>query len=209
MSSPTAFPDAADAWNRRYAGEDYLFGREPNEYLRAKADLIAPGGRVLCVADGEGRNSVWLARQGHQVQAFDVSEVAVAKARRLAAEAGVQVDYRRAGCDDDVWPAATYDAVVAIFIQFADPAMRARQFAGMRRCLKPGGVLVLQGYGPRQLEFKTGGPGILSHLYTPELLRAAFTGMEILDLVEVEAVLNEGTGHAGLSALVGLVARQP
>lgn len=207
MSTP-AFADAASTWNQRYSGEDYVFGREPNAYLRAQAALLPARGRALCVADGEGRNSVWLARQGLQVQAFDIAGVAVAKARKLAAAAGVSVDYEVAGCDDWHWPAAAFDVVVAIFIQFADPAMRERQFTNMVRCLRPGGVLVLQGYTPRQLEFKTGGPGVLSHLYTPELLRLAFAGLDIVDLVEYEAELSEGSRHAGRSALLGMVARR-
>lgn len=206
--SDTAFPDAAATWNQRYAGDGYFFGREPNDYLRAQAASLRPGGRVLCVADGEGRNSVWLARQGFEVQAFDVADVAVAKARRLAAEAGVGVEHHVAGFDEWPWQPAAFDAVVAIFIQFADPAMRARQFAQMQAALKPGGVLVLQGYTPRQLELKTGGPGVLSHLYTAALLREAFAAMEIVELVEYEAVLDEGTRHRGLSALAGLVARK-
>ena len=206
--SDAAFPDAAATWNQRYGGEAYFFGREPNDYLRAKAALLRPGGRVLCVADGEGRNSVWLARQGFEVQAFDVADVAVAKARRLAADAGVAVDHHVAGFDDWNWQPAAYDAVVAIFIQFADPAMRARQFTQMQGALKPGGLLVLQGYTPRQLELKTGGPGVLSHLYTAATLREAFEAMDIVELVEYEAVLDEGTRHRGLSALAGLVARK-
>jgi SAM-dependent methyltransferase len=207
MDGP-AFPDAAATWNQRFAGEDYFFGREPNEYLRAKAALLRPGGRVLCVADGEGRNSVWLAQQGFGVQAFDVADVAVAKARRLAAEAGVVVDHHVAAFDNWGWQPEVFDAVVAIFIQFADPAMRVRQFAHMQAALKPGGLLVLQGYTPRQLELKTGGPGVLSHLYTGELLREALRGMAIVELVEYEAVLDEGVRHSGLSALAGLVARK-
>ncbi|MDO9073032.1 MAG: class I SAM-dependent methyltransferase [Rubrivivax sp.] len=206
--SDAAFPDAAATWNQRYAGDGYFFGREPNDYLRAKAPLLKHGGRVLCVADGEGRNSVWLAQQGFDVQAFDVADVAVVKARRLATEAGVAVDHHVAGFDDWDWQPAAFDAVVAIFIQFADPAMRARQFAQMQAALKPGGVLVLQGYTPRQLELKTGGPGVLSHLYTAELLREAFAAMDIVELVDYEALLEEGTRHRGLSALAGLVARK-
>ena len=206
--SDAAFPDAAATWNQRYGGEAYFFGREPNDYLRAKAALLRPGGRVLCVADGEGRNSVWLARQGFEVQAFDVADVAVVKARRLAADAGVAVDHHVAGFDDWKWQPTAYDAVVAIFIQFADPAMRARQFAQMQATLKRGGLLVLQGYTPRQLDLKTGGPGVLSHLYTAATLREAFEAMDIVELVEYEAVLDEGTRHRGLSALAGLVARK-
>jgi 2-polyprenyl-3-methyl-5-hydroxy-6-metoxy-1,4-benzoquinol methylase len=206
--SDSPFSDPKSTWNARYSSEGWFYGREPNAYLRAKAALLPPGGRVLCVADGEGRNSVWLAQQGYAVQAFDLADVAVAKARRLAAEAGVVVEHHVAGFDDWHWQPAAFDAVVAIFIQFADPAMRARQFAQMQAALKPGGLLVLQGYTPRQLELKTGGPGVLSHLYTAELLREAFAAMEIVELVEYEAVLDEGVRHRGLSALAGLVARK-
>lgn len=203
------FADAAATWNRRFENEAYIFGMEPNAYLRAQAHHLAPGGRALCVADGEGRNSVWLARRGLHVDAFDIAEAGVAKARKLAAQANVKVNYSVADCDQWPWPAQAFDAIVAIFVQFADPAMRERLFANMVHALKPGGVLVLQGYTPRQLEYKTGGPPILSHLYTAEMLREAFAALQIIELREYEAELSEGTQHSGRSALVGLVARKP
>ncbi|MBB5213729.1 class I SAM-dependent methyltransferase [Parapusillimonas granuli] len=201
-----AFDDAAQTWNQRFSGDDYVFGREPNEYLRAQAPRLPAGGRALCVADGEGRNSVWLARQGLRVDAFDIAQAGVAKARKLAAEAGVSVQYHVAGCDEWPWQANAYDVIAAIFIQFADPEMRARLFANMVQALKPGGLLILQGYTPKQLEYKTGGPGVLSHLYTADMLREAFAALRIVELVEYEAELKEGDRHTGRSALVGLVA---
>jgi 2-polyprenyl-3-methyl-5-hydroxy-6-metoxy-1,4-benzoquinol methylase len=203
------FSDGASTWNQRFSGDDYLFGREPNDYLRSKAPLLPAGGSVLCVADGEGRNSVWLARQGFKVEAFDISEVGVTKARRLASEAGVSVDHTVADCEQYNWTAQRHDGVVAVFIQFADPEMRTRLFANIVRSLKPGGVLILQGYTPLQLEYKTGGPGQLSHLYTADLVREAFKDLQVVELVEYEAELNEGARHAGRSALLGLVATQP
>ena len=202
------FADAAAMWNQRFADEDYLFGREPNEYLRAKTSLLPPDGRVLCVADGEGRNSVWLAGQGLKVEAFDISAVGVEKARRLAADHGVAVDFNVADCDSWNWSVASHDAVVAVFVQFADPAMRARLFANMVGALKPGGVLILQGYTPKQLDYKTGGPGELSHLYTADLIRESFDSLRTVELVEYEAELKEGARHAGRSALLGFVARK-
>jgi 2-polyprenyl-3-methyl-5-hydroxy-6-metoxy-1,4-benzoquinol methylase len=202
------FSDAAATWNKRFEGDEFLFGREPNLYLREQSARLAPAGRVLCVADGEGRNSVWLAGQGHRVDAFDIAENGVAKARALAASAGVTVNYSVSDCDGWAWSEAAYDAVVAIFVQFADPAMRERLFANMVRALKPGGLLVLQGYTPRQLEYKTGGPGIESHLYTEALLRSAFAGLDIVELRDYEAELTEGRQHAGRSALIGMVARK-
>lgn len=163
----------------------------------------------MCVADGEGRNSVWLAKQGHHVEAFDISEVGVAKARRLALDAKAQVDFKVANCDDFTWPQGLYDGIVAIFVQFADPAMRTRLFRNMVRSLNPGGALLLLGYTPKQLEFGTGGPSILSHLYTPEILRAAFVDLEIQVLEEYETELNEGAGHKGRSAVIGFIANRP
>jgi SAM-dependent methyltransferase len=203
------FQDPAGTWNRRFSEAGYLFGTEPNAWLREHARAWSPGDRVLCVADGEGRNSIWLAQQGLQVDAFDISEVGVAKARAWAGRAAVAVRFAVASCDGLAWPQAAYDGVAAIFVQFADPAMRARLFANMAGCLRPGGTLVLQGYTPRQLEYRTGGPGIASHLYTQDLLREAFAELEIVTLREYEAELAEGTGHSGRSALIGLVARKP
>ena len=208
MNTP-AFPDATATWNKRFENEAYIFGLEPNEYLREHAGLLAAGSRVLCVADGEGRNSVWLARQGLRVDAFDISPVGVAKARKLAADAGVVVDFSVADCDQWPWPAEAFDVVAAIFVQFADPSMRERLFANIIRTLKPGGLLMLQGYTPKQLDYKTGGPPILSHLYTAELLRTAFAPLQIVELREYEAKLTEGTQHHGHSALIGMIARKP
>jgi SAM-dependent methyltransferase len=206
---PIGFSDPAGTWNRRFSESGYLFGTEPNGWLHEHADVWHAGQRVLCVADGEGRNSVWLAQRGLTVDAFDISEVGVRKARDFARITGVKVNFAVADVATLQWPESLYDGVAAIFIQFADPGLRTRIFEGMVRCLKPGGVLVLQGYTPRQLEYRTGGPPLASHMYTPELLREAFAGMEILALREYEADLAEGTGHRGHSALVGVVARKP
>jgi len=210
MSKPVspAFTDPAGTWNRRFEQAGFLFGTEPNGWLHEHAGVWTAGQRVLCVADGEGRNSVWLASRGLQVDAFDIAELGVAKARRLAAEQGVTVNFTVSDCDTYAWPEAACDGVAAIFVQFADPAMRARLFAHMKRCLKPGGTLLLQGYTPKQLDYKTGGPGQLSHLYTAAMLREAFADLDIVELREYEAELAEGSGHRGHSALIGLVARR-
>ncbi len=207
-SSQTPFADPAGTWNRRFGTDDYLFGTEPNAWLREHAGLWQPGQRVLSVADGEGRNSVWLAQRGLVVDAFDIAEVGVAKARLLAQQRGVSVNFTVSDCDSYSWPAARYDGVAAIFVQFADPALRERLFANIQRSLKPGGALVLQGYTRKQLEYKTGGPPLADHLYTEAMLREAFAAMEIVELREYEAQVAEGTGHLGHSALIGLVARR-
>lgn len=210
MTTPTApaFTDAAQTWNKRFGTADYIFGTEPNEWLRAHAHVWRSGQRVLCVADGEGRNSVWLAAQGLRVDAYDISEVGVAKARQLAVARGVDVNHTVADCDSFQYERGAYDGAVLIFVQFADPAMRERQFAQIKGCLKPGGILILQGYTPKQLDYKTGGPPQVSHLYTEELLRGALSDFEVLELREYQAELKEGDRHSGMSALIGVVARK-
>jgi SAM-dependent methyltransferase len=202
------FKDPAGTWNKRFAGEEYLFGTAPNEWLRQHAAVWQRGDRVLSIADGEGRNSVWLAGCGVAVDAFDIAERGVAKARRLATAQGVSVNFAVADCDTFPWLHAAYDGVACIFVQFADPAMRDRLFRNIINSLKPGGTLVLQGYTPKQLEYRTGGPPILSHLYTEAMLRTAFAEMDITELREYEAEVAEGTGHKGHSALIGIVARR-
>lgn len=207
-SSSQGFNDALERWNRRFSQPGYLFGLEPNAFLVRQGKQLRPGSRVLCVADGEGRNSTWLAAQGHRVSAFDVSPVAVEKARALAAERGVSVDYHVAGTDTWDWGAEQYDAVAGIFIQFASPDQRRALFAGMWQTLKHGGLLLIQGYTPKQLEYRTGGPGRLDHLYTADLLRELLPQAQWLELTEYEAVLAEGSGHLGRSALIEAVARK-
>ena len=208
MTASTYFKDPKGTWNGRYAGDEFLFGTEPNEWLRAHTNLFKPGDRVLSVADGEGRNSVWLARHGCAVDAFDISDVGVDKARRFAAAQGVSVNLSVSNVENFAWPVDTYDGVVAIFIQFADPALRRQLFARIVASLKPGGVLVLQGYAPKQLEYKTGGPPEIAHLYTEPMLREAFADLDILEVREYEAELSEGARHRGTSALIGMVARR-
>jgi SAM-dependent methyltransferase len=196
-------------WDQRFDRSDYLYGTEPSQFLVAQRDLIRPGQRALVIAEGEGRNAVYLAEQGLEVTAMDSSPVALAKARKLAAERAVEVDFRDADLADWHWDPAAYDLVAAIFIQFADPALRADIFAGMQRTLAPGGLLLLHGFTPAQLAYASGGPPCAELLYTPGLLREHFAGMEIVRLEDYELELQEGSGHSGRAALIDLVARKP
>lgn len=196
-------------WNERYAGQDYLFGTRPAEFVVRHAGLLRPGMSVLSVADGEGRNSVWLAEQGLRVTAMDGAPNAVDKARRLAAERGVQVDFNVADITTWDWEARAYDAVLGVFIQFAPPPLRDAIFAGIRRAVKPGGLVMLHGYAPRQVGYGTGGPACADNMYTDAILRQAFDGFEVLTLTDYDAEISEGTGHSGLSALVDCILRRP
>jgi len=196
-------------WNERYSGEGYHFGTEPNAFLVSQRSLLKPGMSCLAVADGEGRNGVWLVEQGLEVLSVDSSPVALEKAKRLAAERGAKLDFELADLLSWEWPESRYDVVVGIFIQFVGPELRAQMFGHIKRSLKPGGLLLLQGYTPRQHEYRTGGPSQVENLYTEALLREAFADMEILHLAEHDSFISEGTGHHGMSALIDFVARKP
>ena len=198
-------------WSARYrdAGDDYLFGTAPNKFLASQAAHFGEGVSVLSVADGEGRNAVWLAEQGCTVTATEISAVALEKAARLARARHVEVDFVRTDIFNWDWPNEAFDAVVGIFIQFAGPDEQPRQLAGMKQAVRPGGLLFLQGYTPKQLEYGTGGPSAVENLYTEALLRDVFCDWEIVLLREHDDLIEEGKAHSGRSALIDLAARKP
>jgi SAM-dependent methyltransferase len=203
------FTDATQFWNERFNKQEFIFGKEPNEYLVEQASrYLKPNSSVLCIADGEGRNGVWLAKQGMCVTGFDVSDIALAKANQLAADNEVNIQYSLCDTDGFDWQANSYDAVIGIFIQFADPEMRARIFQQVHQTLKSGGLFILQGYTPKQLEYRTGGPSLIEHLYTEEMISELSSDFEILDLQCYEKELSEGARHTGMSALLGMVAKK-
>ena len=197
-----------ERWEKRFSVADYVFGTEPNEFLEAHAHLLPKSGAALSVADGEGRNGVWLAGRGLDVLAVEWSPSALAKAKALAAQRGVVLRTLQADIVRWQWPVATFDVVVAIFIQFLTPDERRQVFAYMRDALKPGGLLLVEGYRPEQLKYKTGGPSQVENLYTRALLEVEFGGMSQLQITEHDSVRSEGAGHAGMSALIDLVGRK-
>ncbi|MCA9834577.1 MAG: class I SAM-dependent methyltransferase [Thermomicrobiales bacterium] len=195
-------------WNDRYAGKNYVFGREPADFLIDHKDFFQPDQSVLAVADGEGLNGVYLARLGLHVHSVDGSENALAKARQLADEYDVTITTELADLKDWEWPTSAYDIVLGIFIQFADPEWRSQMFAGMKQALKPGGVLMLHGYRPEQVWNGTGGPSDPEYMYTVGLLRSEFADLDILEIYAEDKIVAEGVAHRGQSALISLIARK-
>jgi SAM-dependent methyltransferase len=197
-----------DHWQERFAGEGYRFGKTPNAFLTRQAPLLRKGQSALVIADGEGRNGVFLAECGLDVLSLDFSPNAQVKARKLAAERGVSMRTEQADVINWTYPPQAFDVVAAIFFQFASPPDRAKIFEGIKRTLKPGGLLLLEGYGPKQIDYKTGGPSRVECLYTRELLESAFGDFAALEIDEYDSVVDEGEGHHGLSALIDLVGRK-
>ncbi len=196
-----------ERWEARFDAPGYLFGREPNAFLKAQAGRLRGLKTALTVADGEGRNGVWLAEQGLDVLAIDFSPRALAKARALAAEHRVSLRTELADITRWRWPANAFDVVVAIFIS-VDVSDRPAFFNNLENTLKPGGLLLMQGYRPEQLQYRTGGPPDAERMYTPAMLQAAFADFTELDIREHDSVLNEGTAHVGMSALIDLIGKK-
>ena len=197
-----------ERWNERYSKPEYHFGTEPNAFLKSQRHLLKPGMKALAVADGEGRNGVWLAEQGLDVHTFDLSPNGIAKARTLAAARGVTLRIDQGDIHQWKWPEAVYDVVVVIFIQFSPGPERDKVFAGLKRALKPGGLLLMEGYRPEQLKYGTGGPKDVDQLYTRALLEHAFSDFSSLDIREHDSVLHEGERHVGMSAVIDLMGRK-
>ena len=195
-----------DRWETRYSVPDYVFGREPNYFLASCKNLLPKSGRALAVADGEARNGIWLAKQGLDVLSLDFSPSAQEKASALARERGVKIAIELGDVHDWAYPEAAFDVVCDIFTQFSTPAERARKWAGMKRTLKPGGLLTLIGYTPKQLAYGTGGPKEIENLYTRAMLEEAFGEFHDVRIVEEELEMHEGASHAGLSAVIGMTA---
>ena len=194
-------------WDKRYAGEDYFYGTQANDFLAAQADLLPPG-PVLCLAEGEGRNAVFVAGLGHAVTAVDSSAEGRRKAERLAGTHGLSIDYRVADLaefdpGEDHWA-----GVVSIFAHLPPPVRRPLH-AKITRALRPGGVLLLEAYTPEQLRHGTGGPPVAELTMSEQTLREELAGLEILMLREIEREVIEGHGHTGTGAVVQLVARRP
>ncbi len=205
-------PDTQAFWEKRYDGEGFAFGTEPNEFLKAQAHRLAPGMRALVPGDGEGRNGVWLAEQGLIVDTLDISAKAVAKAKALAAMRGVSINAAQADLTTWAWPEGLYDIVAAIYVHFTD-AQRPAMHKAMFDALKPAGLFMLEAFHPDQIEIQktehSGGPKTPDMLYSAEKLRNDLPGAEFLLLDETVVDLDEGHRHKGKGAVVRMIARRP
>jgi len=207
MTDDRGDPELA-RWEARFSVPDYVFGKEPNYFLKSCAPLLPATGKVLAIADGEGRNGVWLAERGLDVLSIEYSDSAREKAKALAKERNVNAVFERADVHEWRYPEAAFDVVVDIFTQFSTPPQRATKWAGVRRTLRPGGLLILQGYTPKQLQYGTGGPKVVEQLYTRAMLEEAFGDLRNLTIVEEEREMDEGAAHSGMSAVINLTGRK-
>ncbi|MBI5790050.1 MAG: class I SAM-dependent methyltransferase [Rhodocyclales bacterium] len=206
MTSPAG--KLADFWNQRYGKEEFAYGVEPNDFLVEHARQIKPGGRVLCLADGEGRNGVWLATQGHAVTSVDIAAEGMAKARRLAAEQGVALSTEVADLAGYDLGRETWDGIVSIFMHLPT-RLRREVFARAVAALRPGGVVLFEAYAKGQLGRGTGGPPEIDLLVALADVEQEFPGCRILHAFCGLREVNEGRHHKGTGEVAQLVVQKP
>lgn len=194
-------------WDERYSISEFYYGTEPNDFLKANASKIKPGGKVLCLAEGEGRNAVALAKLGFDVTAVDQSSVGLKKLNELASQNGVKVKTVVADLAEYEITSEAWDAVVSIWCH-VPPVLRTRLHQSVVAGLKPGGILILESYHPRQLEFKTGGPPVPELMMTIDALKIELHGLSFLVGQEIERDVQEGKGHFGMSAVTQVLAKK-
>ncbi len=194
-------------WDKRYSSEEYVYGKQPNDFLVSVIDEI-PRGKVLCLAEGEGRNAVYLAMQGYDVLAVDSSSVGLAKAQKLADEQGVVIQTQQADLADFEIAPNDWDAIVSIFCH-VPPAIRTGLHQSIVAGLKPGGMLVLEAYTPDQIQLGTGGPPVAELTMSLAALESELKGLEFFHALECERDVIEGVLHTGRGAVVQLLAGKP
>lgn len=194
-------------WDSRYAEKGFAYGTQPNVYLSSHSELFQKGAKVLVIGDGEGRNGVWLAKQGCQVTSVDSSKVGVEKAQKLAADTGVAINAILADLNDWDWPKSEYDFVIIIYVHFPEN-VRALLHDKVISSLKIGGQLIMESFTPEQLNYSSGGPAVLEMLYTAKMMKEDFKLLEIQQLEECVADLDEGKYHVGEGAVLRLLARK-
>lgn len=194
-------------WDQRYSSDGYAYGTKPNDFLMAMSDRL-PAGKVLCLAEGEGRNAVWLAEQGYQVTAVDASEVGLQKARQLAEMRGVHITTLHAELEDFEVEPQYWDAIISIFCHLA-PELRRKVHHRCVQGLRPDGLMLVEAYTPAQLEYKTGGPPSSVMMMDKTSISAELVGLEFIHLLECEREIHEGDFHHGMGAVIQVLARKP
>jgi len=194
-------------WDQRYETVEYRYGKAANDFLRSMAKHL-PLGNCLCLAEGEGRNAVFLAELGHQVTAVDNSRVGLDKAQTLANERGVQIETRLADLADFKIEPESWDSIISIYCH-VDGEIRPTLHRKVVTGLRPGGVLVLEAYRPEQLSYGTGGPPTVEKLMSLPQLREELAGLDFQHALELEREVIEGDLHTGLGAVVQVLAVRP
>mmetsp|Transcript_17595 Transcript_17595/g.36964 ORF Transcript_17595/g.36964 Transcript_17595/m.36964 type:complete len:250 (+) Transcript_17595:85-834(+) len=194
-------------WDGKYSSDEYVFGTKPNDFLESVSSKLAPNSSVLSLGEGEGRNAVFLAKLGHDVLGVDASAVGLEKAQKLAREHGTEIDTKVADLESFDMEVSKWDGVVSIFCHMPSE-LRKEVYKKIVGGLKPGGILILEAYTPKQLEYKTGGPPVADMMPTLDLLKVELDGLYFEIGEEKERDVVEGRLHTGKAHVVQVVARK-
>lgn len=194
-------------WDERYAREEYIYGTNPNNFLKEQLASLKPG-RILFPAEGEGRNAVYAASVGWQADAFDQSTEGQKKALKLAHNKGVNINYTIQSLNEWNPEAETYHCIALIFVHLPDE-LRMQVHQNAIKALKPGGTIILEAFSINQLPRSSGGPKVAELLFTKEMIAKDFTNLEIINLTETQIQINEGPLHQGLADVIQLIGHKP
>jgi SAM-dependent methyltransferase len=192
-------------WNDRYNTEEYYYGTKPNDFLENNIGILKPNGSVLCLGEGEGRNSVFLAKKSFQVTAVDYSQVALDKLQKLANENGVQVTTICADLNTFEIKKEHWDGIISIWCHLPS-SLRREIHKKVISGLKSNGVFLLEAYTPNQIPLGTGGPKDPDMMPTAEILKKELNPLQFDFLTEINREVHEGTGHNGMSSVVQAIA---
>ena len=195
-------------WDERYSESGFAFGTEPNDFLVASVGLLQPGSEILCLAEGEGRNGVYLASLGHRVTAVDSSSVGLEKALQLAERRGVSMDIVEADLEDFAIQPSSFQAIISIFCHLP-PAIRIHLHQKVCEGLSPGGVFILEGYAKKQINNDTGGPRKIELLMDLEELKHELQPLILNHAIETDRDIREGAYHDGIGAVVQIIGTKP
>jgi SAM-dependent methyltransferase len=195
----------SEYWDERYRDEAYFYGFSPNDFLREHASLFKGGDSLLSLAEGEGRNAVFLARQGCAVRGVDFSARGYEKAMELGRRQGVSIEYEVADLTQYDMGEAKWDGIVSVFCHLGE-ADRPAVYRSIKRGLKPGGIFLLESYNKKQLDYGTGGPKDVSYLVSLADLKGAFEEFEVLLARDIVRDVHEGAHHNGAGSVTQFVA---
>ena len=192
-----------DFWNERYSADEFAYGTLPNEFLKEQLFKLNAG-NILFPAEGEGRNAVYAAKQGFTVSAFDMSTAGKSKAEKLAASQNVEIDYQIARLQDFDFGIERFDIISFVYVHMG-PDIRTLVHQKALNGLKKGGRIILEAFSKNQLGKDSGGPKNIDWLFSKEILKDDFEGLELEILEETQTQLKEGPFHSGLADVVRLV----
>ncbi len=195
-------------WNTRFQSENYVYGKNPNVFLEEVQKKLQLTGEALAIAEGEGRNAVFLAEQGMNVTAWDYAESGLTKTKKLGEERGVNVHTELVDLNEATWNKDMWDEIICIFGHFPKE-LRKKTLLGVKDAIKPGGYFITEVYSHRQIPYNSGGPRDLELLYSPEEFLQTFADWRIVHFFMGEVVRHEGELHNGLAHVIQFVGQKP